>query len=145
MLKLYGDEVTGQAGGERKFEPFVPRASQKVRGLILHEENVYSPQSEQPTGEESLVEQWILQKLNHAAAAVNKALEERNFMAASSKCYDFWLYEVCDVFIVRRASLCSNAALTRERDVRRKPSSLLPTLTHPKPLASRLRTPSTPC
>ncbi|KAI5477054.1 valyl-tRNA synthetase [Pseudohyphozyma bogoriensis] len=82
MLKLNGDEIEGSAAaGERKFAPFVPRQSQK------------------PTGEESLVEKWILQKLNRAAAGVNAALEERNFMGATGDAYNFWLYEVCDVYI----------------------------------------------
>jgi valyl-tRNA synthetase len=53
----------------------------------------------QPTGKESLVEKWILHKLNLAAEKVNAALVERNFMAATSEAYSFWLYEICDVYI----------------------------------------------
>lgn len=54
----------------------------------------------QPTGRESLVEQWILHKLNVCAADVNTQLAERNFMAATTVAYNFWLYELCDVYIV---------------------------------------------
>jgi valyl-tRNA synthetase len=57
---------------------------------------------QQPTGNESLVEQWILHKLNIAAAEIHKQLSERNFMAATNAVYNFWLYELCDVYIVRR-------------------------------------------
>lgn len=53
----------------------------------------------QPTGKESLAEKWILHKLNLAAEKVNAALHERNFMAATSDAYSFWLYEICDVYI----------------------------------------------
>ena len=53
----------------------------------------------QPTGKESLVEKWILHKLNFAAAEINKQLAERNFMQASNVAYNFWLYELCDVYI----------------------------------------------
>ncbi|GAA5988559.1 hypothetical protein JCM5350_004453 [Sporobolomyces pararoseus] len=56
-------------------------------------------QSEKPTGKESLVEKWILHKLNSAAEKVNSALNDRNFMAATSDAYSFWLYEICDVYI----------------------------------------------
>ncbi|GAA5835277.1 hypothetical protein JCM11251_006667 [Rhodosporidiobolus azoricus] len=56
-------------------------------------------QSEKPTGKESLVEKWILHKLNLAAEKVNAALTERNFMSATSDAYSFWLYEICDVYI----------------------------------------------
>lgn len=52
------------------------------------------------TGNESLADKWILHKLNKAAIETNKALEERNFMAATNIVYNFWIYELCDVFIV---------------------------------------------
>ena len=55
----------------------------------------------QPAGRESLVERWILHKLNAAAAEVNRQLADRNFMLATSAAYNFWLYELCDVYIVR--------------------------------------------
>ncbi|ORY75634.1 valine-tRNA ligase [Leucosporidium creatinivorum] len=55
--------------------------------------------SEKPTGNESLVEKWILQKLNTAAANVNANFGDRNFMKATDDVYSFWLYEVCDVYI----------------------------------------------
>ena len=46
------------------------------------------------------MEQWILNKLDVAASEVNKYLAERNFMAATNSIYNFWLYELCDVYIV---------------------------------------------
>lgn len=52
-----------------------------------------------PTGNESLVEKWILHKLNTAAAEVNTHLADRNFMLATTSAYNFWLYELCDVYI----------------------------------------------
>ncbi|VDB91952.1 unnamed protein product [Peniophora sp. CBMAI 1063] len=55
--------------------------------------------SAKPTGKESLVEKWILHKLNFAAAEINKQLAERNFMQATNVAYNFWLYELCDVYI----------------------------------------------
>ncbi|KAJ7714891.1 tRNA synthetases class I-domain-containing protein [Mycena maculata] len=53
----------------------------------------------EPTGNESLVEQWILHKLNVAAKEVNVQFAERNFMLATTAVYNFWLYELCDVYI----------------------------------------------
>lgn len=46
------------------------------------------------------MEQWILHKLNIAATEINTQLTERNFMSATSAAYNFWLYELCDVYIV---------------------------------------------
>ncbi|KAJ3106634.1 hypothetical protein HDU97_005999 [Phlyctochytrium planicorne] len=50
-------------------------------------------------GGEALADLWILNKLNIAAKEVNKHLEERNFMQATSAIYNFWLYELCDVYL----------------------------------------------
>ena len=58
----------------------------------------------QPTGNESLVEKWILHKLNLAADEINKQLTDRNFMNATGAAYNFWLYELCDVYIVSLAA-----------------------------------------
>ncbi|KAI0791363.1 tRNA synthetases class I-domain-containing protein [Abortiporus biennis] len=52
-----------------------------------------------PTGKESLVEKWILHKLNEATTEVNQYLTDRNFMMATNSVYSFWLYELCDVYI----------------------------------------------
>lgn len=40
-----------------------------------------------------------MHKLNVAATELNQALEERNFMTATNVAYNFWLYELCDVYI----------------------------------------------
>lgn len=32
---------------------------------------------------------------------MNASLDRRNFMDATNESYQFWLYEVCDVYIVR--------------------------------------------
>ena len=51
------------------------------------------------TGNESLADLWILNKLNMASRDTNLYLEQRNFMNATSTVYNFWLYELCDVYL----------------------------------------------
>lgn len=46
------------------------------------------------------MERWILHKLNVAATEINQHLADRNFMLATTAVHNFWLYELCDVFIV---------------------------------------------
>jgi len=46
------------------------------------------------------VEKWILDRLNVAADEVNKQMTERNFFMVTNAVYNFWLYELCDVYIV---------------------------------------------
>ncbi|PPQ90494.1 hypothetical protein CVT25_014777 [Psilocybe cyanescens] len=83
--------------GYRKFCNKIFNAT-KFAMLKLDEEFVPQP-SLKPTGNESLVEKWILHKLNIAATEINAQLAERNFMAATNAVYNFWLYELCDVYI----------------------------------------------
>lgn len=86
-------------------DSFVPEPMAKAGDLFY-----YLPSStlieklSQPTGKESLVEKWILHKLNTAATEVNKYMEERNFMLTTTSAYNFWLYELCDVYIVSTSS-----------------------------------------
>ncbi|KAJ6611804.1 tRNA synthetases class I-domain-containing protein [Mycena sp. CBHHK59/15] len=70
----------------------------KFAMLKLDDSFVLAP-SGKPTGNESLVERWILHKLNIAATEVNTQLTDRNFMLATNAAYNFWLYELCDVYI----------------------------------------------
>ena len=81
-------------------DEFVPNPSPKVclSRLTARCLLIYEPR--QPLGSETLVERWIYHKLDVAAADINKALYERNFMAATNAVYNFWLYELCDVYIV---------------------------------------------
>ncbi|PVV05101.1 hypothetical protein BB560_000377 [Smittium megazygosporum] len=51
------------------------------------------------SGDESIGELWILDRLNTAIVELNKNLTEMNFMAATNSIYSFWLYELCDVYI----------------------------------------------
>jgi valyl-tRNA synthetase len=76
--------------------------------------------SAEPTGNESLADKWILSKLNKCAIETNKMLEERNFMMATNAVYQFWLYELCDVYIEVVKPICDadttgdEAATTRK-------------------------------
>ncbi|MBW0473445.1 hypothetical protein O181_013160 [Austropuccinia psidii MF-1] len=68
--------------------------------------------STQPTHTESLVERWILHKLNVCSQSVNEALEDRSFMVATSAVYEFWLYELCDVYIEAMKPMTASEAST---------------------------------
>lgn len=47
----------------------------------------------------SLVEKWILHRLNVAAKEVNDALESREFSVAAGTLYQYWFTQLCDTFI----------------------------------------------
>jgi len=67
--------------------------------MLKFDANFIPEPTAKPTGNESLVEKWILHKLNTAAEEINKHLTERNFMMVTSSAHKFWLYELCDVYI----------------------------------------------
>lgn len=97
--------------GYRKFCNKIFNAT-KFAMLKFDEQFVPEPVA-RPTGNESLVERWILDKLNSAAEKLNRDLERRDFFEATSSVYNFWLYMLCDVYIVRRSLLTLlSAALT---------------------------------
>jgi valyl-tRNA synthetase len=68
------------------------------------------PASSAPTGQETLVEKWILSRLEGCASNLNKLLEQRNFQQATSTVYEFWLYELCDIYIEAMKPLTADDA-----------------------------------
>ncbi|SHO78257.1 Mitochondrial and cytoplasmic valyl-tRNA synthetase [Malassezia sympodialis ATCC 42132] len=59
--------------------------------LTLDAQDAFAPQS--------LVEKWILHRLNVTARQLNSDMESRSFMSATTCIYNFWLYDLCDVYI----------------------------------------------
>jgi valyl-tRNA synthetase len=78
--------------------------------------------SAQPSGKETLVEQWILSRLNTTATELNRYMSQRNFQMATSTIYDFWLYQLCDVYIEAMKPLSAEDA---PEDVRRSAQDTL--------------------
>ncbi|EPQ53150.1 hypothetical protein GLOTRDRAFT_100848 [Gloeophyllum trabeum ATCC 11539] len=99
--------------GYRKFCNKIFNAT-KFAMLKLDEEFIPLPQAK-PTGKESLVEKWIFHKLNFAAAELNRYLTERNFMMATTAAYNFWLYELCDVYIEAMKPMTDESASAETR------------------------------
>ncbi|CAO1627316.1 unnamed protein product [Parajaminaea phylloscopi] len=83
------------------YRKFCNKLWNATRFALAKLEGGFQPPAEasSSSGRESLVEKWILHKLNSAANEVNTALEARNFMSATAAAYNFWLYELCDVYI----------------------------------------------
>lgn len=45
------------------------------------------------------LDRWILNKLSKAASAANESMKQYNFQEATTAVYNFWLYELCDVYL----------------------------------------------
>ena len=46
------------------------------------------------------MDQWILSRLTDAVADANKGFQEYDFPLITTAIYNFWLYELCDVYLV---------------------------------------------
>lgn len=88
--------------GYRKFCNKIYQATKFVLGKLGSD--YVPPMSASLTGNESLVEKWILHKLTTAAKNTNEALEARNFGDATNHIYNFW-YDLCDVYIENSKAL----------------------------------------
>jgi len=60
----------------------------KGKGMIVPQAAGLSP-----------MDRWILSRLSDAAVTCNVAMEEYNFPSATTALYNFWLYELCDVYL----------------------------------------------
>lgn len=52
-------------------------------------------------GEESVTDRWILSRLSAAVGLCDAAFKTYDFPAITTSIYNFWLYELCDVYLVR--------------------------------------------
>ena len=46
----------------------------------------------------SVMDKWILSRLSEAVVEVNRGFVEYEFPVATTALYNFWVYELCDVY-----------------------------------------------
>ena len=51
-------------------------------------------------GSESVMDRWILSRLSACVQLCNNGFETCNFPEVTTAIYNFWLYELCDVYLV---------------------------------------------
>lgn len=47
------------------------------------------------------MDRWVLSRLHAAVVSSDKGFLEYDFPTATSACYNFWLYDLCDIYLVR--------------------------------------------
>ncbi|KAK9446477.1 tRNA synthetases class I-domain-containing protein [Limtongia smithiae] len=88
------------------YRKFCNKIYQATKFALLRLGDGYTPPAEiVVTGQESLVEKWILYRFSEAARMITTALEKRDFIGATTAVYNFWLYELCDVYIENSKTL----------------------------------------
>ena len=89
--------------GYRRFCNKIYQATKYVLGKLGT--NFVPERTLAKTGKESLAERWILHKFTIAAKEMNEALTNREFSEAASISYQYWLAQLCDVYIENSKSL----------------------------------------
>ena len=54
----------------------------------------------QTCGRERAMDRWILSRLAKAVELCDKGFKEYDFPTATTACYNFWLYDLCDIYLV---------------------------------------------
>ncbi|TFJ96454.1 maltodextrin phosphorylase [Platysternon megacephalum] len=67
-----------------------------VRGLGA---GFQPPPGPEPSGAESLIDRWILSRLSLAVELSDAGFRAYDFPAVTTAVYNFWLYELCDVYL----------------------------------------------
>ncbi|KAK9469140.1 tRNA synthetases class I-domain-containing protein [Lipomyces arxii] len=101
------------------YRKFCNKIYQATKFALLRLGDDYVPPAEiKMTGQESLVEKWILHKFSEAAKLSSEALERRDFFGSTSAIYNFWIYELCDVYIENSKSLILEGTVEEQKSAR---------------------------
>lgn len=98
------------------YRKFCNKMYQATKFALMRLGDDYTPPANKGlSGKESLVELWILHKFNQAAKDTNRYLEERDFSKATDAVYQYWLYELCDVYIENSKPLILEGTAEQKR------------------------------
>ncbi|XP_061632119.1 valine--tRNA ligase isoform X1 [Phyllopteryx taeniolatus] len=71
-------------------------------------------------GEESVTDRWILSRLSAAVSLCDAGFKAYDFPAITTAIYNFWLYELCDVYLESVKPVFSNAGEEKQAGVCRQ-------------------------
>ncbi|KAK5124217.1 hypothetical protein LTR85_001920 [Meristemomyces frigidus] len=101
-----GGDINFDVKVMRSYRNFCNKIYQATKYVLGNLPTDYTPPAKGgKTGKESLPERWILHKLNQAAKKVNESLAAREFSQSTQATYNYWLYELCDVYIENSKSI----------------------------------------
>ncbi|KAK6435360.1 hypothetical protein LTR95_008446, partial [Oleoguttula sp. CCFEE 5521] len=101
-----GGDIAFDVKVMRSWRNFCNKIYQATKFVLGNLPEDFTPRAQGgKTGKESLPERWILHKMNAATKSVNEALEKREFSRATQALHQYWLYELCDVYIENSKSI----------------------------------------
>lgn len=91
------------------------------KNLDINGPNCYEPPSEfRLTGDEKPCDLWIISRLCFAIERCQNGFETYNFPQVTTAIYNFWLYELCDVYIeyIKQYLYASEPDLRRQETIK---------------------------
>lgn len=100
------------------YRKFCNKIYQATKFALMRLGDDYQPSTtEGLTGNESLVEKWILHKLSETSKIVNQSLDKRDFLTSTSAIYEFW-YLVCDIYIENSKYLIQEGTAAEQKSAK---------------------------
>ncbi|EJS43676.1 vas1p [Saccharomyces arboricola H-6] len=100
------------------YRKFCNKIYQATKFALMRLGEDYQPSAtEGLSGNESLVEKWILHNLTETAKTVNEALDKRDFLTSTSAIYEFW-YLICDVYIENSKYLIQEGSAVEQKSAK---------------------------
>ncbi|XGW35659.1 hypothetical protein V3C99_019115 [Haemonchus contortus] len=78
---------------------FCNKIWQAVRFTLMQLGSDYHAETFKLCGKESIMDLWILSRAAHAVNRCNAGMEAYNFTQVTTTLYDFWLYDLCDIYL----------------------------------------------
>ncbi|KAK6034060.1 Anticodon-binding domain protein [Cooperia oncophora] len=78
---------------------FCNKIWQAVRFTLMQLGSDYHAEPFKPSGKESIMDLWILSRAAYAVNRCNAGMEAYNFTQVTTTLYDFWLYDLCDIYL----------------------------------------------
>lgn len=101
-----GGDIAFDVKVMRSYRNFCNKIYQATKFVLGNLPADFTPKAQGgKTGKESLPERWILHKMNTCAKEINDALGKREFSRSTQVVHNYWLYELCDVYIENSKSI----------------------------------------
>ncbi|CUM67047.1 uncharacterized protein PRCAT00004736001 [Priceomyces carsonii] len=101
--------------GYRKFCNKIYQATKFALGRLG--DDYVPPSTSAKSGNESLVEKWVLHKLTHASKEAADCIDNREFGESTNAIYRFW-FDLCDVYIENSKTLIQDGTPEQQKSAK---------------------------
>ncbi|KHJ87012.1 Anticodon-binding domain protein [Oesophagostomum dentatum] len=93
---MFGDTAVAVHPDDLRYRHLIWQA---VRFTLMQLGSDYRAKPFAITGKESIMDKWILSRAAYAVSRCNTDMDTYNFTQYTTTLYDFWLYDLCDIYL----------------------------------------------